>query len=110
MGIRITTKNVLLFFTGIATMLVLLGCISAPIQPQTEPANPAPAAPFEVSRISLEESKTAFDKSEAIFLDVRSASSYASSHIPGALSIPLAELEPRIDELDPDQWIITYCT
>jgi rhodanese-related sulfurtransferase len=32
------------------------------------------------------------------------------SHIPGSLSIPLAEIETRLSELDPNQWIITYCT
>jgi rhodanese-related sulfurtransferase len=58
----------------------------------------------------LEESKAAFDSSAAVFLDVRSADTYATGHISGAISIPLAELEARIDELDPDRWIITYCT
>jgi len=67
-------------------------------------------APGEVQRVTLEESKAAFDNGEATFVDVRTASSYAAGHIPGALSIPLAELQPRIDELDPNQWIITYCT
>ena len=110
MGIRITEKKGLLFVTGIALMLVLLGCANAPSQPQTEPDIPTPAALLEVSRIGLEESKTAFDSGQAVFVDVRSATPYAASHIPGALSIPLAELEPRIAELDPDQWIITYCT
>ena len=82
----------------------------APTVPQTEPESPAVEAPGEIQRVSLEESKTAFDNGEAIFLDVRSASSYAAGHIPNALSIPLAELEPRVSELDPNQWIITYCT
>jgi len=65
---------------------------------------------LEVPRVTLEEAKTAFDSGEAIFVDVRSAASYETSHIPGALSIPLGELESRINELDPHQWIITYCT
>ena len=108
MGIRITEKKVLLLFTGVALMLALWGCASVSPQPQLE--DPAPAAPLEVSRIGLEESKTAFDSGQAVFVDVRSATSYAASHIPGALSIPLVELEPRIAELDPGHWIITYCT
>ena len=60
--------------------------------------------------IGIEESKTAFDNGEAIFVDVRSESFYAAGHIPGAVSIPLTELEGRIDELNPEKWIITYCT
>jgi rhodanese-related sulfurtransferase len=62
------------------------------------------------SRVTLEESKAAYDSRAALFLDVRVADLYAASHIPGALSIPLDELEARFDELDPNQWIITYCT
>jgi len=86
----------------------LISC--APPAPQAGQDSPAAIAPGEIQRVTLEESKVAFDNEEAVFLDVRSASSYAASHIPGALSIPLAEIDGRIGELDPDQWIITYCT
>ena len=64
----------------------------------------------EISRASLADSKAALDSRKAVFVDVRDASAYAEAHIPGALSIPLAELETRLNELDPNQWIITYCT
>lgn len=88
----------------------LTACAASPTLSQAEANSPTIDVPQEVQRISLEDSKAAFDSRTAVFLDVRSASSYATGHIPGALSIPLAELEPRIDELDPDQWTITYCT
>ena len=106
-----TKKKLSLLFTGITLTLLVLGCTSqtSPVL-QAQPDSPANTAPAEVSRIGVEESKAAFDSGEAIFLDVRSESSYAYNHIPGALSIPLAELEGRIDELDPEYWIITYCT
>ncbi|WP_041070481.1 ArsR/SmtB family transcription factor [Thiolapillus brandeum] len=42
-------------------------------------------------------------------VDVRPPEEYAASHIPGAISIPLAELEQRLDELDPDKEIVAYC-
>lgn len=42
-------------------------------------------------------------------LDVRPAEEYASGHLPGALNIPLAELEKHLDELDPTQEIVAYC-
>jgi hypothetical protein len=63
-----------------------------------------------VQRVTLEDAKTAFDGNKAIFLDVRSAGSYTSSHIPGAISIPEAQIMERLSELDPEQWIITYCS
>jgi 3-mercaptopyruvate sulfurtransferase SseA len=64
----------------------------------------------EVPRTSLEEAKAAYDNGTAIFVDVRAVSSYEEGHIPGALSIPLTEIERRMGELDPEQWIIPYCT
>lgn len=64
----------------------------------------------EIQRVSLADAQAAYDNSTAVFLDVRDASSYAESHIPGALSIPLAELDERLDELNRSEWIVTYCT
>jgi len=64
----------------------------------------------EIPRVSIEDSKAAIESGSAVILDVRSADAYAGSHIVSAVNIPLAELESRIGELDPNQWIITYCT
>ena len=64
----------------------------------------------EITRVSIEQAKAALDSGTAVFVDVRGAEAYDISHIPSSLSIPLGELEERISELDPNQWIITYCT
>ncbi|MCU7928701.1 MAG: metalloregulator ArsR/SmtB family transcription factor [Candidatus Thiodiazotropha sp. (ex Dulcina madagascariensis)] len=42
-------------------------------------------------------------------LDVRPAEEYASGHLPGAINIPLGELEKQLDTLDPEHEIIAYC-
>jgi len=42
-------------------------------------------------------------------LDVRPADEFASGHLPGALNIPLSELEARLSELDPHQEVVAYC-
>ena len=42
-------------------------------------------------------------------LDVRPADEFDAGHIPGAISMPLTELESRIAELDPTQEIVAYC-
>jgi phage shock protein E len=44
-------------------------------------------------------------------VDVRSAQQYAASHVKGAISIPLDEIDanPTGLKLEKDQWIITYC-
>jgi hypothetical protein len=108
MGIEKKKRILFMLIVGTALLAVLLSACAGP--PQTETNAPAVEMPGEIQRIALEDSKAAFENGEATFLDVRSASSYAASHIPGALSIPLADLQSRMDELDPDQWIITYCT
>ncbi|KGR77957.1 sulfurtransferase TusA family protein [Ureibacillus sinduriensis] len=42
-------------------------------------------------------------------LDVREEAEYAFGHIEGSKSIPLGELEDRLDELDKDQEILVIC-
>ena len=102
-------KLLLMLVIGVALITATLAAC-APALPPAEPTNPVIESPPKVQRITVEESKAAFDSGEAVFLDVRSQSSYATRHIPGALSTPLVELEPRISELAPGQWIIPYCT
>lgn len=42
-------------------------------------------------------------------LDVRPPEEYAAGHLPGAINIPLADLERRLGELDPAQDVVAYC-
>lgn len=42
-------------------------------------------------------------------LDVRPEDEFAVGHLPGALNIPLAELERRLGELPTDREVIAYC-
>jgi ArsR family transcriptional regulator len=42
-------------------------------------------------------------------LDVRPADEFALGHLPGAINLPLSELEKRLVDLDPDQEIVAYC-
>ncbi|MBT2655653.1 sulfurtransferase TusA family protein [Bacillus sp. ISL-18] len=46
---------------------------------------------------------------DIVVLDVREAAEYAFNHIPGAVSIPLGELEIRMDELNKDKEIYVIC-
>jgi hypothetical protein len=64
----------------------------------------------DIERVSLEDAKAALDAGAAVFVDVRGNEAYAAAHVAGSISLPLGEIESRLGELDPNQWIITYCT
>ena len=44
-----------------------------------------------------------------LVLDVRPTEEYLAGHLPGAVSIPLAELTRRVGELPRDKEIVAYC-
>ena len=46
---------------------------------------------------------------DVVVLDVRPRDEYESSHIPGAISVPVNELEKRLPELSPEKEIVAYC-
>ena len=46
---------------------------------------------------------------EVVLLDVRPAEEFAAAHLPGALSVPMAELRGRLNELPATAEIIAYC-
>lgn len=48
-------------------------------------------------------------KNGGILLDVREEAEYAFGHIEGSISIPMGELEDRLDELDKDKEIYVIC-
>jgi len=107
----------ILFITG-GSLMILSVLIwyalssSAPSATASSNANlfttsiPAP----EITRVSLESAKAAFDNKQAYFVDVRDSGSFAAGHIPGAANIPISDLDTRLKEIPRDRWIITYCT
>ena len=94
-----------------ATMVVLPTATAFPTKVIASPtAEQGIIAIEDVQRTSLQDAKTAYENKQAIFLDVRTSESYARNHVPGAISIPEAQIIERMKELDPNQWIITYCS
>jgi len=63
----------------------------------------------EIRRISVDDAKVFFDQKEVIFLDTRGEPLFSKGHIPGALSITVDQLFEKIDELDRNYLLITYC-
>jgi len=71
----------------------------------------------EAPQISVQALKQLIDSKAANFIlvDVRTPEEYSDAHIPGAVSIPLAEIEQgigiaKIKALTPSHQVITYCT
>jgi rhodanese-related sulfurtransferase len=48
-------------------------------------------------------------RGDVVVLDVRPAAEYVAGHIPGARSLPIAELHRRLRELPADREIVAYC-
>lgn len=46
---------------------------------------------------------------EVTLIDVRPREEYEAEHLPGAISVPLEELEERVAELPADREIVAYC-
>jgi hypothetical protein len=115
-------KNKKFLFAFSILILVTLACNSilpsndvstlptAPFNPQIQ--SDVPRTENDVPRISIIEAKAAVESGEAIFVDVRSAQSYAELHAKDAISIPLDVFETNINSvaLQKTDWIITYCT
>ena len=66
----------------------------------------------EIERLSPDEVKAILQKDKGgdfVLLDVRQPEEYEAGHIPGAMLIPLGELESRQGELNRDKKFVIYC-
>ena len=107
MGIK--TKDTFIGFgfvlAIIAVVLVIGGCANSVISEQQ----------LSTSDLSISEFVIDVDQAYqlreegAILLDVRRLEEWNQGHIPGAVLIPLDELQARISELPVDQDIVIYC-
>ncbi len=72
----------------------------------------SPVLSLDHVEISREEIQQRLDDPSLILVDVLPRDAYATGHIPGALSLPLAEIPARAHEVLPDHTaeIAVYCT
>ncbi len=63
----------------------------------------------EFAGISADELRTRLRTGDVVLLDVRPAEEYQAGHLPEAISIPVDELERRLNELPPNKTIVAYC-
>lgn len=65
--------------------------------------------PERLEPVSREALRRRLAEGSAVVLDVRPEVEFRQGHIAGARSLPLAELERRLGELDPRSDVIAYC-
>lgn len=65
--------------------------------------------PEQLEAISREELLQRLREHSVTLLDVRPAAEFVQGHLPGAINIPLEELQQRLGELSPSQEVIAYC-
>jgi rhodanese-related sulfurtransferase/predicted transcriptional regulator len=63
----------------------------------------------DVETVGREELLKRLASGDAVLVDVRPEEEFAAGHIEGARSIPIEELERRLDELPADREVVAYC-
>jgi len=62
-----------------------------------------------IEGVTLAQLVTRMEKGEVLLIDVRPKEEFEKAHIPGAVSIPIEELEEQLSSLPTDFDIVVYC-
>ncbi|SCG59317.1 ArsR/SmtB family transcription factor [Micromonospora halophytica] len=93
----------------VAALFANLRSVAQRHRPHTEQARRAYLGPDDTKQVDVAELLRWAEAGDVVVLDVRPAPEYAAGHLPGAVSIPLDELEDRLIELPEDREVIAYC-
>ncbi len=63
----------------------------------------------QLAPVTLKELRRLVREGEVTVVDVRPAEEFAAGHIPGAISIPMADLKRRLRDLPREREVIAYC-
>jgi DNA-binding transcriptional ArsR family regulator/rhodanese-related sulfurtransferase len=66
-------------------------------------------SPSDLEPVDIEELRRRLETGEVTVLDVRPREEYLAGHIPGAVSMPIDELERRLAEVPRGRPVIAYC-
>lgn len=66
-------------------------------------------APSRHDALTIKQLQDRLRDNSVVLIDVRPEEEYESSHLPGAISVPLEHIDRRMAELPKDKEIVTYC-
>lgn len=89
---------------------LLLAALLACTTSWADDAAPA-AAPVPVTSADSIAAPAAAGDARPVLLDVRTREEFTAGHVPGAINIPVQELESRLGEISPlhDKPLVVYC-
>ncbi|WP_020576834.1 ArsR/SmtB family transcription factor [Actinopolymorpha alba] len=93
----------------VAQLFALLREVAGVHQAAVPAARDAYLGAADAEEVTHEEVRAQVEAGDVVVLDVRPVEEYLAGHIPGAVSIPVAELAERIGELPEDTEIVVYC-
>jgi rhodanese-related sulfurtransferase len=117
-GLVATRREGTRIFYGIAgpDVLALFGLLRSVAQERVPAVEPRRVAYLRLDGPRAREQELSRDELAAhakggrvTVIDVRPADEYRAGHLPGALSVPLEELEQRIPDLPADGELVAYC-
>lgn len=98
-------------------VLILAGC-AAPAAPAAAPqadaaAPAAQAEPLDLASLprdlDVQTAAGLAERPDVVILDVREQDEWDAGHIPGALFIPMSEIQGRLSEVPTDKTVIVQC-
>ena len=93
----------------VAALFAELRAVAQRLRPHTESARRRYLGPDETEQVDLADLLERAEAGDVVVLDVRPGPEYAAGHLPGAVHIPLEELEHRLAELPADREVVAYC-
>ena len=97
-----------LFPAAAVALLIQAAALADEPAANTTTTSAASAPTDEISRATFSE-RWAHGRENLTLVDVRSAEEFAAGHLPGAINIPVDQLETRVSELKSGDEIVVYC-
>jgi rhodanese-related sulfurtransferase len=106
-------KNFPAFIHVIGVSIVISGVAARSSPGVLAIQQPASAAPHAIPRLRLDEFRARQAAGSVLVVDVRDEIVFRAGHIPGALNVPLSEIDRRASEVRTragERTVVTYCS